>query len=71
MSDPLLDLDIDALVDDAIRRAEAQPPAERERHATAVEQARLDAARILLERGDSGGRHAAARFLFGMSRSAA
>ena len=54
MSDPLLDLDIDALVDDAIRRAEAQPPAERERHATAYRRNRAAAFLYLQQAGRRG-----------------
>lgn len=69
--DAILEFDIDAAIREAKRAYAERPEEDRDRHRAAVDRARFDAARFLLERGDAEDRRLAARFIFGMTRSAA
>ncbi|MBK8593992.1 MAG: hypothetical protein IPN83_00070 [Holophagales bacterium] len=66
-----LAFDVDAFLEEAARAVAAIPPAERSRHRAAVDRARFDAARFLLQRGSAVDRQLAARFAFGAPLRAA
>ncbi len=66
-----LDFDVDDVLEEAARAYAATPPAERARHRAAVDRARVDAARFLLQRGSGADRQLAARFAFRAARRAA
>lgn len=66
-----LDFDVDDVLGNAARVNAAVSPAERARHRAAVDRARVDAARFLLQRGGAADRQLAARFAFRAARRAA